>query len=121
MNSIIDNATEVPSSLTASLKKKDVDLSTIKTSLQDIAKKMDCTEYFNIGALFGTIPNIQSIISAILEGYKHSITSVEQKADISTFNKALDTLFHYSKIVVEEQKLIAILSGYISSYYEKSK
>ena len=121
MNSLLENAKEVPSSITSPPKVQEIDISKVKDLLQNIAKQSDCIDQFNLGGLYGHTPTLQNVILCVLESYKMDIDSVEKKTEISTFMKALDTLFQYSKIKIDEQKLVSILSGYISAFYEKYK
>ena len=118
-------AATVASSITQPLPPADVQSDASLNELMQWARRNNVETHFNIGKLYGKSQNIENLYAAIVEGIKCKETDPMFGEKAALLLKLMQLMWQFFVVShgkqLSEPEILAIMSGYITSGYEKQK
>lgn len=118
-------AETVQSSITQPLLPAEPQCNTALHELQQFAKFHSLETQFNIGKLYGKTTVIENLFAAIVESIKQKENDPVFSEKASQMLKTMQMLWQFFVATCRKQltepEVLAIVSGYITSVYEKQK
>jgi hypothetical protein len=118
-------ASNVASSITQPLPPVDVQTDASLNELMQWSRRNSVETHFNIGKLYGKSQNIENLYAAIVEGIKCKETDPMFGEKAALLLKLMQLMWQFFVVShgkqLSEPEILAIMSGYITSGYEKQK
>jgi len=124
-SALYNAATTVQSSVTQPLEPATPTVDVSLQHMKQICRFENNENLFTVGALYGKLRTFDAFLEAFFEGLKSKEEDAQAKAKISHMHKCMQQLWSFfvssQGKQLTETELCAIMAGYYTSCYEKTK